>query len=283
MLSKRRPRAGRLLLAIGLLGVALAVGRELVLHFQPQVEVDVTHVDGTVQVSVECEQAAEIVTGEARVLDLGRMPPDTRVFVSVLSSNHHPAWSIEMRSNGGGFYESRRGHAKTPLAPRTEADQIVFVRAFTAEGDELGSIGCQDVEVVSESDVPRYIPSPDEKKTEEVGEEESPFQPRDPPYGWIATVGRWSLIPLAVLGALLTIAIGPTRRLIQKHWRWASGALAFLASIATAFFGVLGPAALVTTLTVSGTLLLFAMALLLMRPPLWQRLERAAGPGRPKT
>lgn len=279
MLSKRRSRVaiGRLLLAVCVLGVALAAAGEIVQHLQPHVEADISNVDGTVQVAVECEQAAEIVTGEAQVLDLGRMPPDTRVFVSVLSSNHHPAWAIEMRSNGAGFFENRQGHAKTPLAPRTEADAIVFAQAFTAGGDHLGSIGCQNIEVVSESDVPRYAPSPDEKETAVVSEEESPFRPRHFPYDQIDTLGRWSLIPLAVLGAMLTIAIGPARRLIQRHWQWTIGALASLATIAGLFFGVLGPAALVTTLTVSGTLLLFAVASLLAlgepRTRRWFRMD----------
>lgn len=270
MLSKRRSRFGRLLLAVGLLGVALAAGREMVQRLQPHVEVEVSNVDGTVQVSVECEQAAEIVTGEAQVLDLGWMPPDTRVFVSVLSSNHHPAWSIEVRSNGAGFFDDSRGHAKTPLAPRTEADQIVFAQAFTAEGDELGAIGCQDVGVVSESDVPRYVPSPDEKKTEVASEEESPFQPRDFPYDGIEAVGRWSLPMLAVLGVIAAIATPPIRRLAWSH----KGALATgaLAIVSAGFFQV---AALPTILMFAGTALLFAAAsLLVLGEPRTRRLFR---------
>jgi len=281
MLSKHRSRVaiGCLFLVVGLLCVALTAGREAVQRLQPRVEVDVSNVDGTVQVAIECEQAAEVVTGEARVLDLGRMSPDTRIFASVLSSNQHPAWEIGVRSNGSSFFEDRRGHAKTPLAPLAEADAIVLAKAFTAGGDDLGSIGCQDVAVISKSDVPRYVQSPDEKGTAVVGEEKSPFQPRHFPYDEIDTVGRWSLVPLAVLGVLLTIAIGPTRRLLRSHWQLASGALAFLATIAGLFVGVLGTNALIMTLTVSGTLLLFAVALLLVRPRLWERLEGAAGAG----
>lgn len=280
MLNERRSRIGRRLFAVGLLGIASAAGGVIVQHLQPHVEVSISNVDGTVQVAVECEQAVEVVTGEARALDLGRMPPDTRVFVSVLSSNQHPAWSIELRSNGTSFFDDSQGHAKTPLAPQTAADEIVFAQAFTAGGDELGSIGCQDTEVISESDVPQYVPSPDEKKSEVVGEEKSPFRPQSFPYDLIDAAGRWALVLLGVSGAALAIAIWPTRRLIQMHWKWALGALASLATVAGLFLGVLGAAALVTALTVGGTLLFFAVAVLLMRPPLWERLKRATGPER---
>lgn len=270
MLNGRRSQMaiGLLLLAIALLGASLAVSREIVQTARPHVGADISNVDGTVQVSVECEQAAEIKTGEALELDLGRMPADTRIFVSVLSSNLHPAWDIEMRSNGATFFEQRRGHAKTPFAPPTKANAIVFARAFTAGGDALGSVGCQVADVVSKHDVPRYVPSPDEKETSLPRGEESPFRPHRFPYDQIDALGRWSLPVLAVLGIVAALATPTIRRLAWSHkGTLAGGALAILGA------GIFQIAALPSILTFAGTALLIAVAgLLVIGEPRARRL-----------
>lgn len=274
MLNERRSQTaiGLLLLAIVLLGAFFAVSGEIVQSARPHVGADISNVHGTVQISVECEQAAEVRTGEALAVDLGRMPPDTRIFVSVLSSDSHPAWDIEMHSNGASFFEERRGHSKTPLAPTVEANAIVYAQAFTAEGDALGSVGCQGLDVVSKSDVPRYVPSPDEKETSLPKAEESPFQPRHFPYDQIDTIGRWSLPVLAVLGAVAAFATPPVRRLAWSHkGALGTGALAILGA------GIFQVAALPTILIFAGTALLFAVASLLVlgepRARRWLRME----------
>lgn len=256
MLKRRRSEiaVGLLLLLTGLLGLRLLEDRETVLSTQPHVVVDISNVEGTVQVSVDCEQALSVDTGEARKLDLGRMPPGRQIFISTISRDRHPAWDIRIHSNGSIVFEDERGHPKAPLAPRTQADAVVFAEAFTAGGDRLGHIGCQEPGVVSKGDVPGYTQSPDDGKVPEAEVEESSFQPRHFPYDQIDALGRRSLPALAVLGAVAAIGTPAIRRLAWAHKGvLVTGALAVLGA-------GLQVTDIPTILTFAGTALLFAVA-----------------------
>ncbi len=272
MLNERRSEiaVGLLLLTIGLAGLAIAGSREVVLRTQPHVVVDVYNVDGTVQVSVNCSQAVAVTTGEASERDLGFMPSDNRIFVSTISHDRHPAWGFRISSNGRVFFEEGRGHAKTPLAPSTEADAVVFAEAFTAAGEHLGPLGCQESAVVSKSDIPGYVQSPDDGKVAMASAEKSPFQPRHFPYGQIDTLGRWSLPMLAVMGVIAAIATPPIRRLAWAHrGALATGGLAILGA------GLFRIAALPSLLMFAGAALLFAVAgFLLLGEPGTRRRHR---------
>lgn len=278
-LKERRSQIaiGLLLLAIGVIGVVFAGGREAVLLTQPRVGVKISNVDGTVQVFVECEQVGVVNTGEAVTMDLGRMPADTQIYISVASFNHHPAWDLKVSSNGSVFYAKRRGYAKTPLTPPAEANAIVFAKALTAGGERRDSAGCQEPAVVSKRDVPDYVPSHDDDEAPEVGAEESPYQPQHFPYDQIDALGGWSLPALALLGAIAALGAPSIRRRIWSHkGALATGALAILGA------GLFRVAALPTILTLTGTALLFAVASLLVlgepRTRRWYR--RLSGPGR---
>ncbi|HET8863198.1 MAG TPA: hypothetical protein VFM94_08110 [Solirubrobacterales bacterium] len=264
----RQITIGSLLLTIGLLGLLSHGSMEFVRHTHPDVEGDVSNVAGTVQISVECEQAAAVTSGEALPLDLGYMSPDTQIFVSVLSSDQHPAWDIELRSNGDTFFEDRQGNAKTPLAPRTDANAIVFARAFTAGGEEVGSIGCQGLDVVSRREVPDYVPASAEKEAPRSSADESPFRPRHSPYEQIDALGRWSPLVLAVLGVIAAATASPVRRLAWSHkGTLATGALAIVSA------GLFQVAALPTFLMLTGCALLFAVAaFLILGEPRTRRL-----------
>lgn len=261
MLSRRRTQiaVGFLLLAAWLLGLGLATGRESVLRNQPHVVVDVSNVEGIVQVSVDCEQAASVGTGEAREVDLGRLPLEERVYISVISRDHHPAWDLEIRRNDEVVFEEQRGHLKAPQAPATEADAVVFAKVVTSGGRPLPDMGCQSPGVVSKADVPGYVQSLDDGKVAEVKAEGSSFQPRHFPYAQIDASGRWSLPTLAVLGIVSAVGTPPIRRLAWSHkGTLATGALAVLGA------GALQIASLPTMLTVAGVALLFAVASLLV-------------------
>ena len=279
MLKRRRSEiaVGFMLLLIGILGLWLLQNRETVLSTQPHVVVDISNVEGTVQVSVDCEQAVSVNTGEARTLDLGRMPPGRQVFISTISRDRHPAWDVRIRSNGSIVFENERGHAKAPLVPRTQADAVVFAEAFTAGGERLGHIGCQEPGVVSKSDVPGYTQSPDDGEVPEAEVEESSFQPRHFPYDQIDALGRWSLQALAVLGAIAAIGTPAIRRLAWSHKGvLVTGALAVLGA-------GLQVADIPTILTFAGTVLLFAVASFLVmgeaRTRCWYQQPSGRGRG----
>jgi len=260
MLNRRRSQiaVGLALLAITGVGAVLAGSREVIRANQRHVVTEISNVDGIVQISVNCKQAAVVTTGESRELDLGFMPVDDLIFISTISDDLHPAWGFRIRGNGRVFFSEKQGHVRTPLGPTAEEDAVVFARAFTAGGHELGSIGCQKPGLISKSDVPEYLQAPDDENAPEVYAEESPFQPRHFPYDQIDALGRWSLPLLAVLGAIAAIATPPIRRLAWSHKSaLATGALAIL----SVGFVI---SSLPTILTLAGTALLFAVASLLV-------------------
>jgi hypothetical protein len=231
MLNERRAQIaiGALLLAIGVLGVALAGVREVLLHSQRHVAADISNVDGTVQVLVDCEQALAVTTGETEEADLGWLPLDARLFLSVTSVDRHPAWDFRITGNDDVIFEGRRGHTKTLAPATTEANAVVFAKAFAAGGDYLGPIGCQNPGVVSLTDVPGYVQSPDDGEVPVANAEESPFRPRHFPYDQIDAIGRWSLVALSVLGAITAIGTPAIRRSLWLHkGTLATGALAIL-------------------------------------------------------
>ncbi len=256
---------GLLLLAIGMAGVALAVGREFDLHTQPHVVAKIFNVDGTVQVFVGCEQAAVVATGEARELDLGRIPSDEGIFVSVISRDHNPSWDVETFSNGNAVLEDSKGYAEVP-GFEAEANAVVFAEAFTAGGEELGSTGCQAPDLVDKAEIPEYLKSPDESEAPAAKADESPYGPRHFPYDQIDAVGRWSLPALALLGVIVAFGSTPIRRLARSyrsHIGGTAGVLSvvgiLLTVVTTIAFGVL-----LAALTVAGVALLFAVSLILL-------------------
>jgi hypothetical protein len=268
MLSGRGSQVavGFLLLTIGVAGVALAVRRGPDRQAQPDVGVKISGLDGTVQVFVGCEQAAVVTSGEARELDLGRMPSDEVIFVSVTSHDHNPSWDVEAFSNGEAIFEDRREPAEV-LGFETEANAIVSAEAFTAGGHEqLGSIGCQAPGLVDRAEVPEYLQSPDESEVPAAKAEESPYRPRHFPYDQIDAVGRWSLPALALLGVIMAFGSTPIRRLARSygsHIGGTAGVLGVLGILLT-LVTTIALGVLLAALTFAGVALLFAVSLILL-------------------
>jgi hypothetical protein len=278
MLSRPRLRIalGVVLFSILALGVGFAVGRTLIRHTHRHVVIDVFNVNSIAQIFVNCRQAARVRRDEpGATIDLGWLTPEDRVFLSATSRDPHPAFGFLASSNGRTFAEDSRGDSEILGFP-AEPNAVVFAKAYLAGGTPLGQIGCQPPAVVA---VPDYIESSDETGISRVKGNERPYRSPKTPYDQIDSIGDWSLIPLAVIGVSAAIAIGPARRLAWMHRKWVGGAIGLLTGLAALFFGVLGPSALLTTFTVSGTLLLFAVTIPLMLPPCWRRLERGADAG----
>lgn len=272
MLRERRSQiaTGLVLLAIGLLTLLSYGSRELVRHTRPHVEMDVSNVDGTVQIAVNCSQAAVVTTGNALELDLGFVPADDWIYVSTISNDRNPAWAYRLSINGDVVSEERRGYAKVPTPPSTASNAVVLAKAFTAAGEDRGQVGCQKPAVVSRDDVPGYSQSPDDGKVAIASAEESPFRPRQSPYAQVDALGRWAPPILAALGLVAAAATPPIRRLAWSHKRaLATGVLAIVGA------GLFQLAALPSILLVAGDALLFAVAaFLILGEPRARRLLR---------
>jgi hypothetical protein len=277
MLSNRGSRiaTGIVLSAILALGSASAAGRALIRQTHRHVEIEVFNNDSIVQIFVNCHQVAVVGRGEVvATRDLGWVQSDDRIFLSASSRDGNPSWGFRATSNGTVFFEERRGQAEVLGFP-AEPDAVVFAKAFSAKGDYLGQIGCQPPGVVS---VPNYVQSPDDAEVAAAEGAEPPYGPSRAPYDQIDAIGRWSWTALAVLGAAAALGIGPIRRLAWSHRKLAGSAVALLATVAS-LFGVLGVAAVLTSVTIAGVLLLLAVATLLTLPAGRRYLERAAGTG----
>ena len=274
MLSRSRARIaiGSVLLAIILLGAALSAGRTVIRQTHRHVVVEVFNLNSVVQVFVNCRQAGVLGREQAGgTFDLGWLEPDDRVFLSATSRDDSPSYGFTVFSNGAKVFQKSRGDAEVLGFP-AEANAVVFAEALSAGGAALGQIGCQPAAVVA---IPNYVRSGDDQEVPRIKGAEPAYEPPRSTFDRIDAAGRWSLIPLAILGLALAAGIAPIRKLIVSHWKLAGSALASLATIAGLFLGVLGAPALVTTLTLGGTLLLFAVALLLLLPVLWRGLEDA--------
>lgn len=285
---RRRIALGALLLTIALVGLAFAAGRWRLLETQRHVVVHISNVDGIEQVFINCHLAARVESGEpSESVDLGWLKSDDRIFLSTTSTDRSPAWGFSGTSNGEPLFKESYGSTELPQFV-TVADAVVFAKAILASGVELGTIGCQspgNAVVERRSRAHRnwvgygYALSPDDKKVPVVTDSESSYRRSNELYDWVDAIGRWSLVVLAALGIAAAASIGPIRRLAWSHRKLAGGALGFLAAIASLFLGVLGVAALITTLTLGGTLVLIGVAALLAVPAWWRRLEGAAGAG----
>jgi hypothetical protein len=267
---------GCVLLALVVLGATFAIGRPVIRATHRQVKIGVFNNSSIVQIFVNCRQAAWVPQRRiAANIDLGWLQSDDRVFVSATSRDALPSYGFLGLSNGKKFFEAKRGSVEVLGFP-AEPNAVVFAKGFLASGAPLGNTGCQFPAVVA---VPDYVQSPADDDAPAVEGDKPSYRPKRSPYAQIDAIGSWILIPLAAIGLLAALAIGPIRRLSKRHWEWVAGASALLAAVVALFFGPLGPAALFTTLKIGGTLLLFAVAFSLTVPTLWRRLKRAAGTG----
>jgi len=274
----RRIAIGWILLAIGLIGVGLAGTREVVRLSLRHVVVDTFDVGSAGQVFVDCEQAASFSPEEQRgPSDLGWMSPEERIYVSAMSLEQHPTWGFEVTQNGKTALIAGRTPAEA-LEYSTEKDALVFARAVTAGGDQLGQLGCQKAGVVAD-ELHGYIQAPEDNGVLRAPESESPYRGHHAPYDQIDALGRWSLTVLAAIGFLASLGIGPVRKLVWSEIGAIVTGLTILATFISLFVGAIEWSTLVVALTFLGTGALFAAASLRLLPSLYRRLERAANPG----
>jgi hypothetical protein len=248
------------LLGVALLGSAVAGGRWLLLETRRDVVVKIFNVDGIENVFVDCHLAIHVETGEpSRTVDLGWLKPDDRIFLSTTSIDSSPAWGFFGTANGSPLFDETRGGTELPQYDAT-ANAVVFARAFSAGGAELGAIGCQPPKLVASDgfEAEGYASSPDDEKVAEVTAARSSYRRSNGFYDTVDAIGGWSLVALAALGAL-TAFLTPSIR----HFVWAHKAGLAAGTVSLLGLGVV-ESILPTILTVGGILLLLLVALLLV-------------------
>jgi hypothetical protein len=266
---KRQIAAGALLLVIILAGLGAAGGRWLLLETRRHAIVEIKNIDGVADVFLNCRLAASAETGEpVKIVDLGWLAPDDRIFISVTSTDPTPAWKFTGTSNGARLFNPKRGSAAVPTFGTT-AHAVVFAEAFTAAGAELGPIGCQPPNTPAEKEfeVAGYAWSPDEWNASGSGESSGHGRHSDF-YDRLDWAGGWSLIGLAALGAVAALLTPSIRNFAWSPRRSLLGAaLALFAAMAIESW-------LPAILIVGGISLLLLAALLAIREGI-VGLERA--------
>jgi hypothetical protein len=248
------------LLGVALLGLAVAGGRWLLLETRRDVVVKIFNVDGIENVFIDCHLAIHVETGEpSRTVDLGWLKPDDRIFLSTTSIDSSPAWGFFGTANGSPLFDETRGETELPQYDAT-ANAVVFARAFSAGGAELGAIGCQPPKLVASDafEADGYAYSPDDEKVAEVTAARSSYRRSNGFYDAVDAIGGWSLVVLAALGAFTAFLTPSIRRFVWEHKAGlAAGTVSLLG------LGVV-ESILPTILTVGGILLLLLVALLLV-------------------
>ncbi len=251
----RRIAIGSLLIAIILAGLALTVGRAHLRQTHRHVVVEVSNVDGIAQVFIDCNLALRVQTGESWSFDLGWLEPDDDIYLSTTSLDGTPAWGFHGTSNGEPLFNKRGGDAELARYA-AEAHGVVFARAFSASGEDLGTIGCQPPGIVT---IEGYALSPDDEEVARVDAADSSYRQENRLYDWIDVLGKWSLAVLALAGVAAAAATPLIRRIAWAHkGRVAGGGLALIGA------GAFALDSLPTIITAAGLLLLLAVAALLL-------------------
>lgn len=177
------------------------------------VTADVSNVDDSVWVHVNCRLAAIVSASEGpQRVDLGRLSPDDRIYISVYNKRGGATWNVRM-DNGNTVRTYSNGHAG--VTGRGEPFAFAMAKMLTADGDRVGTLGCVPPNLVSDS-VTGYQESADADAVSKRAEEAPLWNPPTFPFVLIEDLG--GLVPFfAAAGFLAALGIGRVRRLLWGH------------------------------------------------------------------
>jgi hypothetical protein len=166
-----------------------------------------------------------------REIDLGWLQPDDLVTFAVFNEVGEDFTAFfSATSNGRPFGETREGSLGASL--QRPVEKIVFVRTFTADGDEVGEVGCDLPGKVDEA-----LPYARLAASEDDSGRFSPKRWPDVAIS-IATIFAWAV---AVVGCLLVFPL-----VVFEGCRHARGLIPLVGALA-------GAVALIVVLPVSST------------------------------
>jgi hypothetical protein len=230
--GRHRRTLGLFCVVLGLVAGGFFVGKIWTEDSLREVIVDLEVINDKELVAVNCQQAGSLSAQEGktkREVDLGWLEPDDLITYAVLNEvGEDFIVSFDSTSNGRAFGVPNEGSLGVAL--QGPEGRIVFVRTFTADGQEVGPVGCA---------LPRRVDDALPYSRLAASEDDSgEFSPRRGPdlLISIATILGWAL---AVLGVVLLVPLF----VLEVH-RHARGLIPFL--------GVLGGAiALIVLVPVS--------------------------------
>jgi hypothetical protein len=203
-----------LLLALFLLGVGVLIADWYVGAAYRHVVADVSNVDGTARIDVNCRRALKVDADEGSPsVDLGYLDPEDRIYLSVYNERGAAAWGVQV-DNGQVVRDFSNGHAGV-TGRGTGPYGIAMAQLVTADGDRIGTVGCALPGLVSDS-LANYQQAPEMRAM--LNRHEAPL-PWDPPRFPFALIeGLADLVPLlALLGFVAAASIARVRSLIDRH------------------------------------------------------------------
>jgi hypothetical protein len=222
--TARSKLAAALLLCLFLLAGAALIADWYLDSAYRHVVVEVSNVDDTARVDVNCRRALSLAAGEgAKTVDLGWLGPEDRIYLSQYNERGGAAWGFKV-SNGEVVLNFSDGHAGV-TGHGAGPYGIAMAKLVTANGDEIGTVGCAPPVLVSDS-VVAYQQSPDMRAVLKRDEEAPLWDPPRFPYALIENLA--DLVPLfALAGFIAAVSIARVRALIRRH-RAISGAVGLL-------------------------------------------------------
>lgn len=265
---------GAKLVAVVLLGLFLLAAAALIADWYVgvayrHVVVNVSNVDDTARVDVNCRRALSLVAGEgAETVDLGWLRPEDRVYLSDYNERGAAAWGFEV-SNGKVVRRYSDGHAGV-TGQGADPYGVAMAQLVTAEGDRIGTVGCDPPGLVSSS-LQNYQQSPDALQVSRRDEEAPLWDPPRFPFALIEGLAGLLPLPLAAIGWAVAF-------LVVRRRGWAARHYGAVLTVLGLVLGVLGlidsdrARALLISLEAIGLLLLPISALALGEPhtgPRW--------------
>lgn len=219
--AARAKLVAALLLGLFLFAVAVWTADSYVQAAYRHVEVEVSNVDGTARIDVNCRRALTVGAGEdPQRVDLGWLGPGDRVYLSEYNERGAAAWGFTVIVNGEAIpeFKSQAGLGGEGTGPYG----VAMAQLVTASGERIGTVGCGLPGLVSTS-LANYQQAPEMRAMLDHGEAPPLWDPPRSPFALIE--GLADLLPLfAVFGFIAAISMARVRDLVFGH-RIISGAV----------------------------------------------------------
>ncbi len=206
------------LLAVFTLGMLVLVAAWHIDRAYRHVVIEVYNVNDVARVNVDCHRAMTVSADDGpQTIDLGYLSPDDRIALSAFNEIGDASWGFRVVSNGRTVFDKERGRARAAGFPAAEY-AVVMAKSITADGDMLGTIGCDPPLVVS-PDLVSYRRSADNLTVSREQGVRQPWQPPASPYALMETMADWSLPLLGLIGLAVALVTPEVRALVRRHWK----------------------------------------------------------------